>query len=71
MFKREVNQFQRRLKELRIKKGYTQKALGDRTGIDGAYISKLENGEKENPSYKILLRLCRALDCSFNELTGQ
>ena len=42
--------------ELRKQKGYTQKELAERTGINQADISKLENGTR-NPSVNLLKRL--------------
>ena len=44
------------LAQLRREKGMTQKELAERTGIDQADISKLENGTR-NPSQKLLKRL--------------
>ena len=44
------------LAQLRREKGMTQKELAERTGIDQADISKLENGTR-NPSLKLLKRL--------------
>ena len=43
------------LAQLRREKGMTQKELAERTGIDQADISKLENGTR-NPSLKLLKR---------------
>ena len=44
------------LARLRKEKGLTQKELAERTGINQADISKLENGTR-NPSLKLLKRL--------------
>ena len=44
------------LAQLRREKGMTQKELAERTGIDQADLSKLENGTR-NPSLKLLKRL--------------
>jgi len=71
VLEQEVNEFQMRLASMRVGFGYTQKDLSVRTGIDHAYICRLEKGNRENPSLKILLRLCKGLDCSLNELTGK
>ncbi len=46
----------RALAEARISQNLTQKELADRTGINQADISKLENGTR-NPSLNLLKRL--------------
>ena len=45
-----------KIKEVRNKKNITQKELAERTGINQADISKIENGTR-NPSLKLLKRL--------------
>ena len=47
--------------EKRKKKGLTQKELAERTGINQADISKLENGTR-NPSINLLKRLAEGMD---------
>ncbi len=46
----------RAMMEARISQNLTQKELAERTGINQADISKLENGTR-NPSLKLLKRL--------------
>ena len=46
----------RAMADARIAQNLTQKELAERTGIDQADISKLENGTR-NPSLKLLKRL--------------
>lgn len=46
----------RAMVDARISQNLTQKELAERTGIDQADISKLENGTR-NPSLKLLKRL--------------
>ena len=46
---------------MRNEKGLTQKELADRTGINQADISKLENGTR-NPSVNLLKRLAEGMD---------
>ena len=46
--------------ELRKEKNLTQKELAERTGIDQADISKLENGTR-NPSVNLLKRLAEGM----------
>lgn len=47
--------------DARIAMNCTQKELAEKTGIDQADISKLENGTR-NPSLKLLKRLANGLD---------
>ncbi len=51
----------KRLKRLRLEKGYTQKELAARVsgGLDYTYIGKIERGE-QLPSLKILIRISEA-----------
>lgn len=71
MLEKEVRIFQVRLKILRKEKGLTQAELYRSTKIDHGYICKLETGKRTNPTYKIMLRLCEALDCNLFDLTGK
>lgn len=47
--------------EARLSQNLTQQQLADRTGINQADISKLENGMR-NPSLKLLQRLADGMD---------
>lgn len=47
--------------EARISQNLTQQQLAERTGINQADISKLENGTR-NPSIKLLKRLADGMD---------
>jgi transcriptional regulator with XRE-family HTH domain len=47
--------------EARVAKNLTQKQLSERTGINQADISKLENGTR-NPSINLLKRLAEGMD---------
>ena len=51
----------RALVDARIANNLTQKELAERTGINQADISKLENGTR-NPSIKLLKRLAEGMD---------
>ena len=50
----------RAIVEARTSQNLTQKELAERTGINQADISKLENGTR-NPSLKLLKRLARGM----------
>ena len=47
--------------DARVSQNLTQKELSERTGINQADISKLENGTR-NPSIKLLKRLAEGMD---------
>lgn len=58
-----------RLKELRLKKGYTQIKMQMLTGIDQSDYSKLENG-KRYYTFEQCRKLAIALDTSMDYLAG-
>ena len=66
-FKREYEKQQpdfdiiRAIVDARISQNLTQKELAERTGINQADISKLENGNR-NPSLALLKRLAEGMD---------
>ena len=58
-----------RLKDLRIKRGYTQIKMQHLTGIDQSDYSKLENG-KRYYTFEQCKRIALALDTSMDYLAG-
>lgn len=55
------------LKECRSKKGLSQQQLADMVGVSRNTISSIETGQF-NPTAKLALILCIALDKKFEEL---
>jgi len=55
------------LKQLRVHRGYSQRQLAARSGIDQGAISEIEAG-KRSPSVVTLERLVRAMDAEMAEL---
>ena len=55
------------LKRWREKRGLTQEALAHEAGITTSYASQVERGKKV-PSLTVVLKLCRALECTPGEL---
>lgn len=53
----------KRVRESRVKKGYTQQDLADRAEIGVVYISEIERGVKM-PSLNIFIKIIDALDVS-------
>ena len=60
-------QLGKRIKYLRIEKGWSQEELALESNINKNYISDLERGTR-NPSVKILEKICIALDITFEVL---
>lgn len=48
--------------------GLSQACLAHRAKMSPSYLSKIENGERDNPSYIMMLEICVALDIPFEEL---
>lgn len=57
-----------KLKELRIQKGYSIRELSIKSNVAYSYISELENGNKENPSKKVMDKLAEALNVTVSEI---
>lgn len=65
---RKILRLQKNIKRFRLIEKLTQKDVSAATGIDHGYISKLEKGDRQNPSTRILFLLCHAYDCTLNDL---
>lgn len=48
--------------------GYTQKKTAEMTGVSNTEISKIENGERENPNPIILKKIAKALNIDYMQL---
>ena len=60
-------QLGKRIKYLRLQKGWSQEDLALEANINKNYISDLERGTR-NPSLKVLERICVALNITFEVL---
>lgn len=65
-----MSSINKKLKYLREKYPMTKSELARRVSVSPAYITMLENGKKDNPSYELLLKISKALDCSITDLIG-
>ncbi len=63
------NLFGQRLRELRLKKGLTQKELANKLGVSPSAIGMYEQGRRE-PENALLSELCRILDTTTDYLIG-
>jgi transcriptional regulator with XRE-family HTH domain len=59
-----------RLLDMRRERGLSQAALGQRVGLDGPYIHKLEHGQLRGITTTTLLRLVQVLQVSADYLLG-
>ena len=59
--------FRNYLKAARIEKGFSQQQLADLVGVSRNTISSIETGQS-NPTAKLALILCIALDKKFEDL---
>ena len=56
-----ITEFSRTLKKLRSKSGKTRYRLAQYSGLNEAYILRLESGERQNPSRDTVMKLGLAL----------
>ena len=63
------NIFGSKLKELRLEKGLTQRALGDALGFCNQTVSFWESGQRE-PDLDALVKVARFFDVSTDFLLG-
>jgi len=60
-------QFGKRLRQLRTKKGWSQEELAYRVGMDVSYLSELENGKKE-PCLRKMKEIAQGLGVTMTRL---
>lgn len=59
--------FGKRVRQLRVRKGWTQEQLADRTGRHWTYIGGIERGER-NVTLRVVSDIARALDVDIHTL---
>jgi transcriptional regulator with XRE-family HTH domain len=59
--------FGRRLKELRVSKGYSQEKLAELSDLDRTYIPGIESG-KRNVSIIVIEKIAKTFQISISEL---
>lgn len=63
-----MDNLKEKIKHYREKKNISKSELSRKIGVSPAYITKLENGDKTNPSLEILAKLSTTLDIPLDEL---
>lgn len=63
----DTSEFGKKLREMRVQAGLSQKDLADRVNIKPSYLSKIETGAKTPPSEKVILKLAEVLGVDKNE----
>jgi transcriptional regulator with XRE-family HTH domain len=60
--------FGEHIRKLRLSKGYSQRALAEKLGINFTYLSKIETGRMPPPSQEAILRMAEVLEVDEDEL---
>jgi len=63
--------FDKRLKQLRKKSGWSQQKLAEKAGLSYNVITKIEQGAAKNPNIKTMIKLADAFQISIDELVGR
>lgn len=50
-----------------VQSGFSYRQLAKETGISQTTISLIVNGER-NPSPELAVKICKAIDCQFNDI---
>lgn len=58
------------LKEYKKRLGMTSETLAQESGVPLGTINKIFSGETKNPQIDTITNICRVLNCSLNEVTG-
>jgi transcriptional regulator with XRE-family HTH domain len=56
------------IKQERKKRGWSYEELGNRLGVSASYMFRLEKGQRQNPSTKVLKSLCELFDIDPNQV---
>ena len=56
------------IRQIRINKGMSLKELAYHTNLSSGYLSHLERGSRNNPSYKTMVKICEVLDKNLYEV---
>ena len=56
------------IEQLRKDKKISLRQLSKRSGVAQGYLSQLETGKFNNPTLLIMIKLCKVLICTLNDL---
>lgn len=59
---------QNKIKYYRLKKGITLHELSEITGFSTGYLSHLENGGRNNPSFNVMSKIANALNKNITDI---
>lgn len=59
---KQATYFGKRVELARTFKGLSQRELANRIGADNSYISRIESGQRDNPTLQTIRNLADALD---------
>ena len=63
--------FDKRLKQLRKKSGWSQQKLAEKAGLSYNVITKIEQGAAKNPNIQTMIKLANAFQVSLDDLIGR
>ena len=63
--------FDKRLKQLRKKAGWSQQKLAEKAGLSYNVITKIEQGAAKNPNIQTMIKLANAFQISLDDLVGR
>lgn len=57
-----------KIREIREEQGISQVELAHKAGLSMGYLSHLENGSRDNPSFKTMIKISKALNKEIGEV---
>ena len=63
--------FDKRLKQLRKKAGWSQQKLAEKESLSYNVITKIEQGAAKNPNIQTMIKLADAFQISLDQLVGR
>jgi len=63
--------YEKKIKQLRKKAGWSQQKLAEKAGLSYNVITKIEQGVAKNPNIKTMIKLAEAFQITLDELVGR
>lgn len=67
-YKEKIAAFGQLIKEKRTERDLSLSDVAEQTGVGKAYISRLERGDRDNPSFIIVYTLCEFFDIDIRSI---